>query len=101
MRNPLPTNRLVALTLVGAIATAVVASALIVPGVIDTSADTSGGTPPAAASSDAPQPNQNFTAAVSNNNDGRDGEYEEYEEEEEEEYEEHEEEEYEEHEEYE
>jgi len=80
MRNPLPTNRLVALTLVGAIATAVVASALIVPGVIDTSADTSGGTPTAAASSDAPQPNQNFTAAVSNSNDGRGEEYEEHEE---------------------
>ncbi|MFD1587226.1 hypothetical protein ACFR9U_09540 [Halorientalis brevis] len=100
MRNPLPTNRLVALTLVGALATAVVASALIVPGVIDTSADTSGATP-TAAGSDAPQPNQNFTAAVSNGNDGRGGEYEAHEEEEEYEDHEEEEEEYEEHEEHE
>lgn len=94
MRNPLPNNRLVALTLVGALATAVLASALVVPGVFGTTADDTDGPTQAQATpnASAPQPNENFTAAVSNSansanrgeehEDGEheDGEYGEYEE---------------------
>ena len=99
MRVPVPTNRLVAFTLVGALLTAVVAGGLAFPGLVPgltaespgeaTSADTD--TQQLAAA--APEPNQNFTPDVQTRSD--------YEEHEEEGYEDHEEEEYEEDEEHE
>lgn len=102
MRVPVPTNRLVAFTLAGALLTAVVAGGLAFPGLIPgvspdspgdaTSADTDATQRLAA---DAPEPNQEFTPDVQTQSS-----YEEYEEHEEEEHEdEHDEEEYEEHEE--
>ena len=93
MRIPVPTNRLVSLTLAGAVLTGVVALALAAPGLgLVDSTMTDDGSP--AVASDAPTPNEDFTPAVQSGGDG--GEHEDYEEE----YEEHEEE-YEEHEEYE
>ncbi|WP_169302371.1 hypothetical protein [Halorientalis salina] len=76
MRLPLPTNRLVALTLLGALATAVVASAIVVPGVIDSTGDTAGQSPTVTPSGDAPQPNEDFTPAVSGGEEHEDEEYE-------------------------
>ncbi|WP_254761538.1 hypothetical protein [Natrinema marinum] len=85
MRAPLPTNRLVSLTLAGAVLTAVVALALAAPGlglVGDAPTDGPTSTPLA---SDAPTPNADFTPAV----DTQGGEYEdEYEDHEEDDYEE-------------
>lgn len=66
MRIPVPTNRLVAFTLVGAVLTGVVAVGLAVPGLFpatdgdDTATDA--GTTTVAA--DAPTPNPDFTPAV-------------------------------------
>ncbi|WP_311170546.1 hypothetical protein [Halobellus ordinarius] len=68
MRVPVPTNRLVAFTLLGALLTALVAGGLAFPGlglVTDSSGlapGDSGGTQQVAG--DAPEPNQNFTPAV-------------------------------------
>ena len=98
MRIPVPNNKLVAFTLVGALLTAGVAGLLAMPGggLAQSGEQTdSASTAPSDASQqvadDAPTPNQNFTPAVqtqSGYEDEEDEEYEEYEEEEEyEEYE--------------
>lgn len=84
MRVPVPRNRIVALTLVGAVLVAAVSVSLAFPGVLPNDDDRSG-----TVASDAPSPNQEFTPAVQNAG-GEDGEREEHEEEGEE-YEEHEE----------
>ncbi|MGM0388840.1 hypothetical protein BDK88_2417 [Natrinema hispanicum] len=92
MRIPVPTNRLVALTLAGAVLTGVVALALAAPGLglgVDSLTDNENPT----VASDAPTPNGDFTPAVqSGGGEHEDDEYEEhdeYEDEEDEEYEEH------------
>lgn len=98
MRAPLPTNRLVALTLVGALLTGVVAVGLALPGFgpavapdDPTSGDTAGNV---AAAAGAPTPNPNFTPAVSgtsgdgDHDDDRDDEAEEHGEHEDDEHEE-------------
>ncbi|MFB6184691.1 MAG: hypothetical protein ABEI96_09075 [Haloarculaceae archaeon] len=65
MRSPLPTNRLVALTLVGALLTTIVAVGLVLPGFgLAESTDAGGATTQQAAAGDVPTPNQNFTPAV-------------------------------------
>lgn len=71
MRVPIPKNRLVALTLAGALLTAVVAGALAFPALglaqSDDAGDEAGNTGSSAAPqavSDAPTPNQHFTPAV-------------------------------------
>ncbi|AFO58955.1 MULTISPECIES: hypothetical protein [Natrinema] len=99
MRSPLPTNRLVSLTLAGAVVTAFVALALAAPGLglgVDSLTDDENPT----VASDAPTPNEDFTPAVGTQGGGEheDDEYEEHEEYEDE-YEEYEEDEYGEHEE--
>jgi hypothetical protein len=69
MRLPVPTNRLVAFTLAGALMTMVVAGVLAVPGGLAETSDREA-TPAAADGgqaqfgADAPTPNQNFTPAV-------------------------------------
>ena len=109
MRVPVPTNRLVAFTLAGALLTAVVAGGLAFPGLIPgvstdspgdaTSADTDVTQRLAA---DAPEPNQDFTPDVQTQSSSEEHEEEEYEDEhDEEEHEEHGDDEREEHEEYE
>ncbi|MFB6154863.1 MAG: hypothetical protein ABEJ22_03140 [Haloferacaceae archaeon] len=90
MRLPIPKNRLVALTLVGALLTTVVAAGLAAPGVLSND-DTQTVENAAGLSGDAPTPNENFTPAVSTSSGGgngehEEGEHEEYEEEEHEEY---------------
>lgn len=85
MRIPVPKNELVALTLAGALLTAVVAGALAfpIPGV--TAAGDSGedsGVAPAGASqaaADVPTPNQNFSPAVQTQSRYEDEEHEAYE----------------------
>ncbi|AZH24621.1 hypothetical protein [Haloplanus aerogenes] len=68
MRSPLPTNRLVAFALAGALVTAVVAVGLAVPGIGLASLSDDDATPPtdgsASVAADAPTPNPNFTPAV-------------------------------------
>ena len=109
MRVPVPTNRLVAFTLAGALLTAVVAGGLAFPGLVPgvspdspgdaTSADTDATQRLAA---DAPEPNQDFTPDVQTQSSSAEHEEEEYEDEhDEEEHEEHGDDEREEHEEYE
>ncbi len=87
MRSPLPTNRLVSLTLAGAVLTAFVALALAAPGLglgVDSLTDDENPT----VASDAPTPNEDFTPAVGTQGGGEheddeyEDEYEEYEEEE-------------------
>ena len=84
VRLPIPNDRLVALTIAGALATMVVAGALAVPGAVDgqDGAVTGGGQQTAA---DAPTPNQQFTPAVQTESggdyDGEEYENEEYEDE--------------------
>lgn len=99
MRLPVPTNRLVAFTLAGALMTMVVAGVLAVPGGLAETSDREA-TPAAADGgqaqfgADAPTPNQNFTPAVQTQSGygEHEEEYEEHEEDEEhEEEEEHEE----------
>jgi hypothetical protein len=90
MRSPLPSNRLVQLTLLGALLTATVTVGLAMPTTLgsDTSAQTTTGE---TVDAGAPTPNQNFTPAMSDSSSGSVGEHEreEYEEEHErEEYEE-------------
>jgi len=99
MRIPLPTNRLVAMTLAGALLTMVVAGGLAFPGLGLASlsdGDIGVTTGDQQAAGDAPQPNESFTPAVQTGGNGESGEDEEYEENEYEEDEEYEEEEYEE-----
>ena len=86
MRIPLPRNRLVALTLVGALLTGVVAAGLALPGLglQQTDAGTADVGSQAALPSDAPTPNENFTPAVQQSGGGG------YEDEHEDEYGEHE-----------
>ena len=80
MRIPVPTNRLVSLTLAGAVLTSVVALALAAPGLgvgIDSLADDENPT----VASDAPTPNEDFTPAVqSGGGEHEDDEYDEHEE---------------------
>jgi len=85
MRIPLPTNRLVAMTLAGALLTMVVAGGLAFPGLgLGSLSDGDIGvtTGDQQAAGDAPQPNESFTPAVQTGGEGEsgDGEYEEYEE---------------------
>jgi hypothetical protein len=85
MRLPVPTNRLVAFTLAGALLTAVLALALGAPvGGLGSPADPTGDSTPANAqqAADAPTPNQHFTPAVQRES-GHDEEREEYDEHEE------------------
>ena len=100
MRVPVPRNKLVAFTLVGALLTAGVAGALALPGGGLAQAGEQPDSPGTAASdpsqqiaADAPTPNQDFTPAVQTQSGYEDEEHEEYEEddeheEDEEEYEE-------------
>lgn len=93
MRLPVPRNRLVAVTLLGAVVTAVLAATLAAPG-FGLGTDRPGGATDAVAA-DAPTPNGNFTPAVQTQSGGtgsyeedeHEGEYEEHEREEHEEYE--------------
>jgi hypothetical protein len=75
MRLPLPTNRLVTLSVLGAVLTGVLAVGLAVPGLgmVDTDA-TNGATD--ALSADAPTPNDQFTPAVAGGDEHEEGEYE-------------------------
>ncbi len=88
MRVPIPTNRLVALTLAGALLTTLAAGALAFPG-LGLVADQSSSSPSANVSpgeqltADEPTPNQNFTPAAQTQPSG--GEYEEEDDHEEEE----------------
>lgn len=98
MNIPIPNNRLVAFTLVGALLTTVVAGGLAFPGLgLATTGDTASeptGTNGSGQqlAADAPTPNQDFTPAVQTQSGYEDGEHEEEYEEEEHEEEEHEEE---------
>ena len=83
MRIPLPTNRLVAMTLAGALLTMVVAGGLAFPGLgLGSLSDGDIGvtTGDQQAAGDAPQPNESFTPAVQTGGNGESGEDEEYEE---------------------
>ena len=87
MRVPVPKNKLVAFTLVGALLTAGVAGALALPGSGLVQADEQPNSPDTAASdasqqaaSDAPTPNEDFTPAVQTQSGYEDEEHEEYEE---------------------
>jgi len=87
MRIPLPTNRLVAMTLAGALLTMVVAGGLAFPGLGlgSLSGDDTGVTAgDQQGAGDAPKPNESFTPAVQTGGDAEsdDGEYAEYEEDE-------------------
>ncbi|AGN02850.1 hypothetical protein L593_14555 [Salinarchaeum sp. Harcht-Bsk1] len=95
MRVPVPKNKLVAFTLIGALLTAGVAGALALPGgglaQAGEQPDSPGSTASEAsqqAASDAPTPNQDFTPAVQTQSGYEEEEHEEYEEDDEEEYEE-------------
>jgi hypothetical protein len=87
MRVPVPKNKLVAFTLVGALLTAGVAGALALPGgglaqageQSDSAGSTASNTPQQVAA-DAPTPNQDFTPAVQTQSGYEDEEHEEYEE---------------------
>jgi len=88
MRVPVPRNRIVALTLVGAVLVAAVSVSLAFPGVLPGDDDDK----PETVAPDAPSPNQEFTPAVQGTGGDGEDEHEEHEEEGEEyeEYEEHE-----------
>lgn len=95
MRVPVPKNKLVAFTLVGALLTAGVAGALALPGgglaqagEQPDSPDSTASEAPQQVDSDMPTPNQDFTPAVQTQSGYEDEEHEEYEEDDEEEYEE-------------
>lgn len=74
MRLPLPKNRLVALTLFGVVATALVTAAVVTPGALGD--QTGGADTTTSPSADAPQPNQQFTPAVDDGGHGEGDEYE-------------------------
>ena len=82
MRLPVPDNRLVTLTLAGALLTAVVAGVLAMPGGLAQAGEQSDSHGPSASESpqraagDAPTPNQEFTPAVQSQSSNEDGEYE-------------------------
>lgn len=82
MNIPVPNNRLVALTLAGALLTTVVAGGLAVPGLgLASPGDTASAPTGANASgqqvaADAPTPNQDFTPAVQTQSGYEDGEHE-------------------------
>lgn len=87
MRVPVPRNKLVALTLAGALLTAVVAGALALPdwglaqaGEQPDSPGTTASDAPRQAAADAPTPNQDFTPAVQTQSGYGDEEHEPYEE---------------------
>ncbi|WP_434529931.1 hypothetical protein ACODNH_00420 (plasmid) [Haloarcula sp. NS06] len=91
MRLPVPNNRLVAFTLVGALLTTLVAGGLAFPGLglgqlADPVSDDING--PQQVGADAPTPNQDFTPAVQTQSGYDEDHEEEYEEHEDEEYEE-------------
>ncbi|MDT3437669.1 hypothetical protein [Haloarcula sp. 1CSR25-25] len=91
MRLPVPNNRLVAFTLVGALLTTLVAGGLAFPGLglgqaADPVSDDTNG--PQQVGADAPTPNQDFTPAVQTQSGYDEDHEEEYEEHEDEEYEE-------------
>ncbi|WP_265108273.1 hypothetical protein [Halosolutus halophilus] len=85
MRIPLPTNRLVALTLAGAVLTGAVALVLAAPGLGVVDDSLTDGTGPTSIADDAPTPNEDFTPAVDTQGgeEREDDEYEEHEEHEE------------------
>jgi len=89
MRIPIPKNKLVAFTLVGALLTAGVAGALALPDIGLAQAgeqpDSLTATPDAAqqVAADAPTPNQDFTPAVQTQSGYEDEEHEEYDDDEE------------------
>ncbi|MDQ2074928.1 hypothetical protein RBH20_20610 [Haloarcula sp. H-GB4] len=92
MRVPVPKNKLVAFTLVGALLTAGVAGSLALPGggLAQTgeqpnSPDTPGSDDSQQVTADAPTPNQEFTPAVQTQSGYEDEEHEEYEEDDEDE----------------
>jgi len=92
MRVPVPKNKLVAFTLVGALLTAGVAGALALPGGGLTQAGEQPNSPDTPASdtsqqvtADAPTPNQEFTPAVQTQSGYEDEEHKEYEEDDEDE----------------
>jgi hypothetical protein len=102
MRMPVPTNKLVAFTLIGALLTTVVAGALAAPGggIAGFADGTNGtdvgeGTGSQVTSADAPTPNENFTPEVQTSSAYEEEEHEDHEEDEEYEDEEDEDEEYE------
>lgn len=88
MRVPVPTNKLVAFTLAGALLTMIVAGGLAVPGLGLASPGDSASAPAGTNGSgqqvaaDAPTPNQDFTPAVQTQSGYEDGEHEEEEHEE-------------------
>jgi len=93
MRVPVPQNKLVAFTLVGALLTAGVAGALALPdgglsqaGEQPNSPDAPASDPSQQVTADGPTPNQEFTPAVQTQSGYEDEEHEEYEEDDEEEY---------------
>lgn len=88
MRNPIPRNRLVVLTLLGAVLTGVVAVGLAVPGLglQQTDPGTVDAGAQATLPSDAPTPNENFTPAVQQTGGGGEHEEEEHEDEHEDEH---------------
>lgn len=86
MRIPVPTNKLVAFTLVGALLTAIVAVGLAGPltgltqsGEQAGQAGSTNADPPQQVAADAPTPNQNFTPAVQTQSEHEEDEHEEYE----------------------
>lgn len=85
MRIPIPKNRLVAFTLIGALLTTVVAGGLAFPGlglVDDQSSETSADAPTSQqVAADAPTPNEDFTPAVQSSSGEYEEEHDEYEEE--------------------
>ena len=87
MQVPVPTNKLVAFTLAGALLTAIVAGALAMPGgglTQSVEQDPAGTTTSDASqqlASDAPTPNQDFTPAVQTQSGYEDEEHEEHEDE--------------------
>lgn len=77
MRLPVPTNRLVALTLAGALLTGVLAVGLTSPSLFPGTDPTGGEDTQPRVAADAPTPNADFTPAVQRSTGGEDHEYEE------------------------
>lgn len=87
MRVPVPKNKLVAFTLVGALLTAGVAGALALPGggLAQAGEQPNSSDASQQVTADAPTPNQEFTPAVQTQSEYEDEEHEEYEEDDEDE----------------